>query len=50
MPGTVQGAKNRRKDCDPCLHGDESEEETDIEMEKYVSVQKGNGREMWSVS
>lgn len=26
------------------------EEETDLEMEKYVSVQKGNGREMWSVS
>lgn len=26
------------------------EEETDVEMEKYVSVQKGNGREMWSVS
>ena len=49
MPGTVQGAKNRRKDCDPCLHGDESEEETDIEMEKYVSVQKGSDREMQCV-
>ena len=27
-----------------------TEEETDVEMEKYVSVQKGNGREMRSVS
>ena len=49
MPGTVQGPKNRGKNWDPCLHGDESKEETDIEMEKYVSVQNGSDREMHCV-